>query len=130
MYLEEVKELYDWIESSLSIKTVGVQPLQPIAGFLFLRNGDEAEARVFRYNLTIFERSNEKYRGISTTLLHTVPLGITNSYEHIKHRLINIHKLLTPPAVYAVESEMRLPFEETLLPIAKRLLVQRLSSII
>jgi hypothetical protein len=129
-YLEEGKDIYEWIERCLNIQPVGVQPLQPFSGFLFLRNGAERQARVFQYTLTIFEQSNEKYRGISTTYINTYPTGITNTYESIKLGLIESHRLLVPPAVYVVESEIELPVAETLLPIAKRVLVRQLSLII
>jgi hypothetical protein len=129
-YLEEGREIYEWIENCLSIRPVGVQPLQPHTGFLFLKNGGEKQTRVFRYSLTIFEQSNEKYRGISTTFIKSYPTGFTHTYESIKMELFHTQRLLMPPAIYAVESEWELPVTETLLPIARRVLVRELTRII
>jgi hypothetical protein len=45
----------------------------------------------------------------------------------IKVDLIKQNKNLPSPATYAVESEVSFPFEETFLPVAKRVLVKKIS---
>jgi hypothetical protein len=47
-----------------------------------------------------------------------------NTYENIKSELIRNRIMLPNPAVYAIESGLTYPIEETLLPIAKRSLVR------
>jgi hypothetical protein len=47
-----------------------------------------------------------------------------NSYQNIKAQLIRNYAEMPNPAVYAVETDLSLPMEETLLPIAKRSLVK------
>jgi hypothetical protein len=47
-----------------------------------------------------------------------------NTYESIKTELIRHRNTLPNPAVYAIESGLTYPIEETLLPIAKRSLVR------
>ena len=126
-YLEEGKEIYDWIEAQLQLRPVGITPVQLYCGYLFLRNGDDRKMQVFLYQLSIFEKADEKYRGVMTQYVSTYTTSITRTYEYIKQRIIEKERLLVPPAVYVVESKFKLPFTETLLPLAKRVLVRYLA---
>ena len=51
-----------------------------------------------------------------------------NNYQNIKSELIRNRTELPNPAVYAVETDLSFPMEETLLPIAKRSLVRYIST--
>jgi hypothetical protein len=126
-HLEEGKEIYEWIENMLELRPVGIQPLDAQFGYLFLRNGEEHQARIYEYRLSIFEKSDEKYRGIHTHYITSYTTGINFPLETLKARLIKEAKLLSIPAVYAIESSYSFPEGETLLPIAKRILVKFLA---
>jgi len=52
---------------------------------------------------------------------------MSNTYESIKADLIRHRNELPNPAVYAVEIDLTFPYNETLLPIAKRSLVKYIS---
>jgi hypothetical protein len=125
--LEEGREIYDWIESQLMVRPVGIESLQLQYGYLFLRNGADKETQVYNYRLTIFQNATENFRGIHTDYVNSYTTSIVRTYETIKAKLINEEKLLVPPSVYVVESDYRLPLGETLLPIAKRVLVRHLA---
>lgn len=127
-YLEEGKEIYEWIEDQLQLRPVGIVPLELMSGYLFLRNGGEKATEVYLYQLTLFERAEEKYRGMMTQYISTYEASITHTYERMKQSLIEKQRLLVAPAVYVVESEVQFPFSETLLPIAKRVLVRYLAA--
>jgi hypothetical protein len=49
---------------------------------------------------------------------------MVNTYENIKYDLIKNRNSLPNPAVYSIETEINIPIEETLLPVAKRSLVK------
>jgi hypothetical protein len=53
---------------------------------------------------------------------------MSNTYENIKRELIRNRSELPNPAVYAVETDLGFPVDETLLPIAKRSLVKYIST--
>lgn len=125
--LEEGKEIYDWIESKLQIESVGIQPVELQHGYLFIRNGQDKETKVFFYNMSIFNAADEKYRSIATQYVHTFKNDMNVTYKTLKLKLIERQKILTNPAVYAVESELKLPLSETLLPIARRILIKQIS---
>lgn len=122
-HLEEGKEIYEWVESQLYIRQLGVVPLQVQYGYMLIRNGNETESSIYNYKLSIFESAEENYRGIATQYVSTIT---TTSYFNIQATIMHQEKLLLPPPVYAIESEFHFPVSETLLPIAKRMLVKHL----
>ena len=121
-------EIYEFVEEKIIIIPVGLVPLDNTEGYFFLNNGNEKDTLVFRYRLTIFEKHDEKYRGIKTDFIDSWYRSITSTYEHIKMDLIRKKSDLPNPAVYAIETSLRFPVEETLLPVAKRYLVKFISS--
>jgi hypothetical protein len=127
-YLSEGKKIYDFIESKINIFPVGIQPIHFDAGYLFLRSGNKNETRIYEYQLTIFESAEEKYRAISLQYIQSYEKTIVNTYENIKVDLIRYHHNLPNPATYVIETELLVPLEETLLPLAKRSLVKFISN--
>ena len=121
-------EIYEFVEEKIIIIPVGLVPLDNTEGYFFLNNGNEKDTLVFWYRLTIFEKHDEKYRGIKTDFIDSWYRSITSTYEHIKMDLIRKKSDLPNPAVYAIETSLRFPVEETLLPVAKRYLVKFISS--
>jgi len=105
-----------------------VMPIKPAAGYLFLKEKDRNAVRVYEYAVTLFENAEEKYRGLKTQFVSTCYISITNTYENLKVDLIRNNKNLPNPAAYAVESKLDFPFDETFLPVAKRVLVKKISS--
>jgi hypothetical protein len=83
---------------------------------------------VYQCSLSIFEKHDEKYRSIKTEFLAGWERNFVNTYESIKSELIWNRTVLPNPAVYGIETELRFPIEETLLPIAKRRLVKYLAA--
>lgn len=126
-YLKEGKDLFDYVEDRLEIFPIGVLPLNPEAGYLFVKEKSKRLTRVYEYTVTIFENASEKYRGMKTQYLTSYKVSITNTLEMIKVDLLKNNKRLPNPATYVVESPLPLPYAETLFPIAKRILVKRIS---
>lgn len=122
------KEIYDFVESHLAIDPVGLVPLMPYNGYFSLRNGKERTNWIYEYQITIFERKDDKFRGINIQFIDTYEQSITNTPEAIKLDLISKHKHLPNPAVYYVQSDISFPLEQTLLPVAKRSLVKYISN--
>ena len=121
------KEIYDFVESRLSIDPVGIVPLMPFSGYFSLRNGTETTNWVYEYHFTIFEGKDDKYRGINISLVDTYQHSLVNTPEAIKLNLIKSRKHLPNPAVYYVYTDIAFPLEQTLLPVAKRSLVKYIS---
>jgi len=123
-HLAEGKKIYDAIESQLNIFPVGVVPLSSKEGYLFIRDGKNADTNVYEYDITFFEQSDAKYRGIHTEYVKTWETDLSMTYQYIKLELLKEKQNIPNPATYAIESEWVVPLEETLLPIAKRCLLK------
>ena len=121
------RELYDYVESRLTIDPVGIVPLMPYSGYFSLRNGNDPNHRVYEYHFTIFEHQHEKYRGINVSYIDTYRQSLSNTPEAIKLDLIRKNKHLPNPAVYYLHTDIPFPLEQTLLPVAKRCLVKFIS---
>jgi hypothetical protein len=107
---------------------VGLTSLYAQEGYLFVSQPPERETNIYRYQVTIFDNSNEKLRGIHTHLISTAERSFSNSYEQIKLNLIRQFSDLPNPATYLVVSRLKFPIVQTLMPIAKRLLIKKLAA--
>ncbi|MFD2245565.1 hypothetical protein [Pontibacter ruber] len=125
----EGKELYDFIERHLEINPVGITPMYFDEGYLFLDAFPGKETQVYLYQLTIFENTYEKYRGIHTRHYKTVRRGLAQTHESLKVQLVKENQQLPNPATFAVVSKVPCPLEQSLLPIAKRTLVKYVATL-
>ena len=121
-------EIYEFVESKLNIEPVGLIPLDNNEGYLLICDGRFNTTVAYQYHLTIYEKHDEKYRGIRTDFIQQWIRTVSNSPENIKAELIRNRRQLPNPAVYNIETSLAYPLEETLLPIAKRSFVKYLSS--
>jgi hypothetical protein len=124
--VEEGKTIYDIVEDHVSIQSVGLIPLNPEFGYMFLKGGKTAVTNVFEYEVTLFENAAEKFKAIHTRFIKTFAKNISTTFQSIKNDMLREHKLLPNPATFSIETEMTIPLEETFLPIAKRMLIRQL----
>lgn len=123
------QEVYELIESNLEITPVGITPIYHDAGYLFLEDFPQRETRLYQYQISVFENSFEKYRGLHLTHLETLRRGLTDTYENLKLNLTRKNQQLPNPATFAVIAKIPCPFEQSLLPIAKRTLLKYVSQL-
>lgn len=121
-------EIYEFVEAKLNIEPVGIIPLDTSEGYLLIGDGRFNTTVAYQYQLTIYEKHDERYRGIRTDFIQSWRRSVSNSVENIKAELIRNRKHLPNPAVYNIETTLAYPLEETLLPIAKRGFVKYMSS--
>lgn len=127
-YLQEGKAIYDFVESHINIFPVGIMPLHTDEGYLMLKFSPGKETLVYEYQITIFENPDEKYRGIATSFIGKWEQSLANTFENIKHELIRYHQKMPNPATYVIESDLKIPLEETFLPLARRILVKHVAA--
>jgi len=121
-------EIYEFVEGKLNIEPVGLIPLDTSEGYLLICDGRFNTTVAYQYQLTIYEKHDEKYRGLRTAFIQTWMRSVSNSAENIKAELIRNRRQLPNPAVYNIKTSLAYPLEETLLPIAKRSFVKYISS--
>jgi hypothetical protein len=126
--LKEGSVIYEYVESQCEISPVGVTPLYANEGYLFVTQPPQNETNVYRYQMSIFEGSQEQLRSLNTQFVENVEKRPFHTYESMKLDLIRKYRDLPNPAAYLVISKTRFPFSETLMPVAKRLFVKLISS--
>lgn len=126
--MDEGKNIYEWIENHMEIVPIGLTPLNFNEGYVFISEEDQKEIKIYEYQITIFENSNETYRGVHTHYLESVSKRISQTIENLKIELVKKYNKLPNPATYLISVSVTCPHIETLLPIAKRLLVKYVST--
>ncbi|GAB4330043.1 MAG: hypothetical protein OHK0038_04270 [Flammeovirgaceae bacterium] len=125
--LQDGKEIYENVEKNLEFTQIGLSSLYIDEGYMFLKEHLLKETKVYQYQITVFRSAFEQFRGINTTFLESVTKGVGETYESVKINLIKKYKTLPNPSTYLIVSKIPCPLEETFLPVAKRLLVKRLT---
>jgi hypothetical protein len=125
--LEEGSVIYEFVASNCEIAPIGVTPLYAKEGYLFVTQPPEKETKVYRYQMSIYEDSQEQLRSLNTEFIESVEKSLLNTYENIKLNLVRRYRDLPNPAAYLILSKVKFPFTETLMPVAKRLFVKHIS---
>jgi hypothetical protein len=125
--LKEGSVIYEYVESQCEISPVGVTPLYANEGYLFVTQPPQKQTSIYRYQVSIFEDSQEQLRSLNTQFVESIEKHPFYTYETLKLDLIRKYKDLPNPAAFLVNSKMKFPFSETLMPVAKRLFVKHLS---
>ena len=121
-------EIYEFVEEKLVIFPVGLVPLDSNEGYFFLSEGGTYDTRVYQYRLSFFEKHDEKFRSIRTEYIDSWTRNLVNTYENIKAELLRRKQDIPNPAVFSIETDLKFPVDETLLPVAKRSLVRYISN--
>lgn len=123
-HLDEGKEIYDFIEKEISISPVGILPIYRNEGYMIVRDGDKPEIRVYEFSVKFFSHEAEHYRSVQTEYLTSYRRSFVNTSENIKIDMIRHRRKLPNPATFSVESTYGFPLEETVIPVAKRMLIK------
>ncbi len=126
--LNEGKDIHEYVEVNMEISPVGLTSLRTEEGFLFLYETFTNDTSVYHYQTSLFESASEKFRGVHTRHLETVRKSIHVTFENLKVEVSRRHQVMANPATYLVASKIACPLDETLLPIAKRLLIRHIST--
>lgn len=110
------------IEEDIRISPVGIIPLHLEEGYLFFCHGFDDLLSVFSYRVALYNQNKE--RSINTTYIESIKLGYERTIGQVKIDLSKRYKSLPNPATYVIESRRGYPLHETLLPVAKRLMMK------
>jgi hypothetical protein len=125
--LEEGSFIYDYVESQCELSSVGLTSLYAKEGYLFVSQPPQKDTDVYRYQVSIFDNANEPMRSLNTQFVKTTQRTFSNSYENIKLQLLREFSELPNPSVYLITSKLKFPYVQTLMPIAKRLLIKHIA---
>ena len=120
--VNEGTDLFLDVKENVKISPVGIVPLRIEEGYLFFIHTFERMVTIFQYQLALYNEMKERY--LKTEFVESVKLGIGNTVAQIKIDLTRKNKFLPNPATYIVESKYDYPLHETLLPVAKKLMLK------
>jgi hypothetical protein len=120
--------IYEEVEHALLITPVGLLPVYRDEGYLLLRWGSHQETRAYSYTVTLFEQGDARYKGLRMQYINVWPRSMVYTPQHIKTELIRSGSMLHNPAVYAMETTLEMPLQETILPVAKRMFIKYLAN--
>ncbi|SEJ46713.1 hypothetical protein SAMN05192553_104111 [Cyclobacterium xiamenense] len=123
-HIEEGKSIYDFIESHLEIEPVGLTPIYQREGYALLSYQNSRDVFIYRYQINLFQNSVDRFRGIALRFVAAVKRSLTLTYERIKMDLVKKFTDLPNPSTWRIQSAQRVPLEESLLPVSKRLLLK------
>ena len=127
--IDEGKAIYDFVDSNLLVKELGIMPIYKNEGYFIIPDHTEKKLQIYRFELSLLASSDIPFRSLKSTLIESVEDSELRVYpESIKLGLIKKYPDLPNPAIYSFQIEIEFPFDETILPIAKRKLMQKLAA--
>jgi hypothetical protein len=127
--IDEGQTIYNFVDENIKVEEVGILPSYVEEGYLLLPELRRGMIHIIRYEVTIFSGPDQKYRNLKTTAIQTFPMsGLDFSPGRIKLDLMKMYRELPNPATYYFATDLDFPFNETMLPVAKRKLLRQISS--
>ena len=127
--IEEGQTIYNFVDENITVEEVGLHPSYTKEGYLLLPELKGNVLHVIRYEVSIFAGPDQRYRNLKTQTIQTLPLSrLDFSPGRVKLDLIESYRELPNPATYFFSTELDFPFNETMLPVAKRKLLREIAS--
>ncbi|HMB94257.1 MAG TPA: hypothetical protein VKP65_25630 [Rhodothermales bacterium] len=124
----EGSTVFEFVEDNLYLEEVGILPSYVEEGYLITPDPQRQQQHILQYQISVFTRADERYRSLKTTLIKSIPQrGVYPSPQSIKLDLLTENRDLPNPATYFFATDLDFPFEATVLPVAKRKLMQYLA---
>ncbi len=122
--LTEGQQIWQDVAGALTLEPVGLLPIKPAEGYLFLHFRQGYETAIYQFTATLYTNGEPGGRFVRLSFLDRVRRGLTTPFEALKLDLIRRYTHLPNPATYRLESRHPYPEEETLLPIARQMLAR------
>lgn len=121
--LTEGRQRWDDLAATLTLEPIGLMPLRPDEGYLFVHYATSTDLSIYQYRLTLYDDQAPGGRLVYWQLRERTQRTIGTTFERLKLDLIRRYNLPNP-AAFRLESQRLMPEQETLLPIAQQLLNQ------
>ncbi len=127
--LEEGKVVYDFVDEHVQLEGVGIMPIRHAEGYFFVPDHRTHILHILRYELSMLRAHDDQYQAMKTHELHQLlESNVAIAPESIKMSLLREHQDLPNPATFMCETDLDFPYQETILPVAKRKLMSHLVS--
>lgn len=125
-WIQEGKNIYDFLEEKIVFESLGILSNNKTQGYIFLRSSNEKICYVYNYKLSPIQISNNTYESLNTNFIDQFVISFSNTYESKKRELLFSNSHISNPSTYVFESSIKIPIEESFLPIAKRMLYKKI----
>lgn len=127
--IHEGVAIHEFVSEKLSVEHVGIVPNYMEEGYFFLPDNQHRKLNLFRFEVSIFKSAEDRYRSLKTTFLKSLRKNIVDiSPNTVKLDLIREEKELPNPATFSFQTDLDFSFKQTILPVAKRKLMQKIYS--
>ncbi len=127
--IDEGVSIYHFVDEHMQIEQVGLLPMYREEGYWFVPEHKAALLHLLRYEVSLFSSANEKFRSLKKKNIRDIEQkSIVQTPESIKLNLIEQFHDLPNPATFMCETDLDFPYNETILPIAKRKLMAQVFS--
>ena len=125
--IDEGMTIFNFVEEHISIEEVGIMPMYNQEGYWLVPDLHADKLHLLRYEMALFSSAQERFRTLKTVLLDTLEEKyIKHSPESVKIHLLEKFVDMPNPATYRCDVDIEFPFQETMLPVAKRKFITRL----
>ncbi|MEZ0541471.1 hypothetical protein [Fibrella arboris] len=124
--LTEGQQRWDDLAATLTLEPVGLMPLRPDEGYLFVHYSTSSDLSIYQYRVTLYDDQAPGGRLVHWQLRERTQRTVGTTFERLKLDLIRRYNLPNP-AAFRLESQRIVPEKETLLPIAQQLLNRAIS---
>ncbi len=126
--IEEAYILYRFVEDSMKIYEVGLPPLNKSEGYFIVPDNKSNLLEIHRYESSIYSSSSKPFHSMNTSFVKAAePVTTIGQAELLKLELIRSNKDVPTIATYLFKTELDFPFNETIFPIAKRILLTHIA---
>jgi hypothetical protein len=127
--IQEGVAIHEYVAEELVVEHVGIVPNYREEGYFFLPDNRKRKLNLFRFEVSIFHSAEDKYRSLKTKLLKSLNKQLAEiSPNSVKLDLIKEQQELPNPATFSFQTDLDFSFNRTILPIAKRKLMQKIYS--
>jgi len=127
--IEEGATIFNFVGEHIAIEEVGIMPMYNQEGYWFVPDLHNEVLHLLRYEMSLYSSPAEKYRTLKTVHLDSLQENsVKHSPESVKLQLLEKYSDLPNPATFRCEVDIDFPYQETMLPVAKRKLMARLAA--
>jgi len=120
--------LFEYMKEQILIEPIGILPIEKAEGYLFFYNKGSREVEIYKYNRSPVKQIKNDSDEIKISFVTKMNVTLVYTVEKIKMELLKLYKELPNPATFLIETKIDIPYQETLVPVAKKLLIRKIAA--
>ncbi len=120
--------LLEYVKEQILIEPIGISPIDKTEGYLFFYNKELKGVEIYKYKKSPVKQLKNDSDEINISFITKMNVTLVYTVEQIKRELLRIYKELPNPATFLIEAKIDIPHQETLIPVAKKLLIRKIAA--